>query len=384
MNNYLGDEPFILCVAAPEDEEAVRKLTDRLSAEGYRLYIRQGEEDPEQEAERLSACMGLLPVISEASEKNARCKNALTMAVGLNKKLMPVLLGKVKLSLFTQLHIAASNYLRLDADKWEEGVKAVLACPWFPPCRLTMEQELKAIRSRREAEKEAWLRQWERETETLLEECRKKWQGEEEGELLLLPLRGGRAVRLRGRDSVLEMGGRAVASVSLREQSCILRARRPMVLYGEPLEPEGEKSLDEPCPAMLEGKPYLLLTGEKAAEVRRRGRVLLLEAPSKQELVLLEKEELTLGREHPWKGGTLADIHVSRIHARLRLGEKGCYLTDVGTNGKGSRNGTWVGTKEDMLRPGQPRQLRDGESIYLGSEENCLIFHEIGITEERQ
>lgn len=74
------------------------------------------------------------------------------------------------------------------------------------------------------------------------------------------------------------------------------------------------------------------------------------------------------GTEYAEDGSERVDVkgdRLSRTHARLGMDEKGrLYVEDVGTDGKGSTNGTFVnGTK---LKPGEKRFVTDLDNVFLG------------------
>ena len=377
-----GDKPYIFCLWDSADAESGGVLSERLRAEGYRFYVRQDEGDfrqDEEEAERLANCEGVLLLITEAFEKSARCKNILSAAVGKSKKLLPVLLGKVKPSMGTALHLASSQYLRSETPD-ESCMQKILHCPWLANCRKdgfdTMEEELEAIAESRSREREAWLRQWDSETESLLAECRQKWQRPTE---LYLSLRSGKSLNRQEVETLLDYRPDVAATVSTSQNEYLFHCGRALELDGEALEPGEERRLTEPALLCVDEERYLLLWGPYAAQARERGMVSLLESEGKKEVVLLG-EKLVLGREHPWKGGTLNEHRVSRNHAHILSSESGYTVTDVGRDGKGSTNHTYL--NEEQLEPMKAALLKDGDRIYVASKEICLIFHRINIREE--
>lgn len=92
-------------------------------------------------------------------------------------------------------------------------------------------------------------------------------------------------------------------------------------------------------------------TAKKSSEPHR---LEFMNGDRKHEIVDLSPAKggtFTIGLD-PASGLHLDDILVSRRHAKIRVAEDGCYISDLG-----SRNGTWVngerlGTKERLLRDG--------------------------------
>lgn len=74
---------------------------------------------------------------------------------------------------------------------------------------------------------------------------------------------------------------------------------------------------------------------------------------------------LTLGRADD-NGIVFTDKSVSRQHATIMCAKHRCGIEDVGTEGKGSTNGTAVNGKN--LAPRQPFALRKGDVISLGPD----------------
>ncbi len=78
---------------------------------------------------------------------------------------------------------------------------------------------------------------------------------------------------------------------------------------------------------------------------------------------------LRLGRADG-NGIVFADKSVSRQHATIVCAQHRCAIEDVGTEGKGSTNGTAVNGKS--LAPRQPFALRKGDVISLGPDAQVL------------
>jgi len=77
----------------------------------------------------------------------------------------------------------------------------------------------------------------------------------------------------------------------------------------------------------------------------------------------LEKTPIVLGR-HPDDDVCLPyDSRVSRHHARITKKGDSYFIEDVGPEGKGSTNGTYVGEK----KIGAKTAISSGEMILLGS-----------------
>lgn len=72
----------------------------------------------------------------------------------------------------------------------------------------------------------------------------------------------------------------------------------------------------------------------------------------------LQKEWILVGRSSS-NDVMVNHTHVSKLHARIRLGEKDAWVSDAG-----SSNGTSVGIQK--LQPEEPWPLPDGEWISLG------------------
>ncbi len=72
------------------------------------------------------------------------------------------------------------------------------------------------------------------------------------------------------------------------------------------------------------------------------------------------------------------DASVSHVHARLYIENNTLYVVDVGTRGRGSRNGTYV--NEIRVEPGKPRRLAPGDHIRVG----LMTFFTIGGVEKEK
>lgn len=76
-----------------------------------------------------------------------------------------------------------------------------------------------------------------------------------------------------------------------------------------------------------------------------------------------EKTPVIMGRHHDDDVYLPHDIRVSRHHARIIQEEDIYYIEDVGPEGKGSANGTYIGDKEIDTRT----VISSGEVILLGT-----------------
>lgn len=394
MRAYSGKAPFVFCLFAPENRAAARELLQELNAGRYRIWFRQHYNDYQEdeiEAERLESCAGVLLFVSEEFQTSEHCKNILSMAVGKNKKLLPVLLGAVQLSLGIAMHLASKNYLRRDKLSREQYLKAVKDCDWLAPCiaedYADELSELEAIRYRRAEEKARWLRQWEEESETQLENCRRKWQQlSPGGELLLIAPEEGQNQFLRGREMPVSLGEEQAALVRFENGAYILHCLKTLKLDGVRLSCGEECSAGEFSLLETDGKKLLMLCGETVETIRSQGRLRYLESLQREELMLLPEGRTELRRDRPWKRGTLSDVRISKKHAEILSTPEGCSIEDVGTSGKGSTNGTWITNGnwigDEPIPPRRPQSLAPGNRIFLGGMHTCLIYREITLTED--
>jgi hypothetical protein len=61
---------------------------------------------------------------------------------------------------------------------------------------------------------------------------------------------------------------------------------------------------------------------------------------------------------------------VSEYHCRITTGDNGCYIEDVGSEGTGSSNGTYVNA--ERLPPGAPTRLQNEDTLEIAHLRFCV------------
>jgi len=64
---------------------------------------------------------------------------------------------------------------------------------------------------------------------------------------------------------------------------------------------------------------------------------------------------------------------VSGRHCVVSWTRSGLFVTDVGSDGDGSLNGTFINDSEPRLNPNEPQSLRPGDTIRLGYEKLFMV-----------
>jgi pSer/pThr/pTyr-binding forkhead associated (FHA) protein len=184
----------------------------------------------------------------------------------------------------------------------------------------------------------------------IMTEARKLY---EEGALLL---------EASGRSSCRRSGGTDGARDLLnRAKQCFVRIRQKDPDHEESLRFIGK--INDLIPPRPEG-------GQREDSPERMFDSCLLHLDdhgSRRKVFLFSKETIGIGKDGANDIVIPHIDYISQTHARIRVNKLGeFFIRDTGTDGKGSRNGTFLNGSKDRLAPQKDCPLRDGTIINLG------------------
>jgi len=196
----------------------------------------------------------------------------------------------------------------------------------------------------------------------------------ESGSLLVYPA-GGVFYRLEATETKI---GRAAASCDIvfPEDSGMSRHHATVICYrdkvyckdegagngtyinGVQLEAGARVLLESDTWIRMHNVELIYLSGREAERLLETRRLSLLREAGKHTHILLDREDLTLGRSREPQRGCFQDGKISRRHAVLSNRESGMYISDI------SRNGTYV--NDVRLRSQMETLLADGAVLRMG------------------
>jgi pSer/pThr/pTyr-binding forkhead associated (FHA) protein len=163
------------------------------------------------------------------------------------------------------------------------------------------------------------------------------------------------------------------ADLQLKNGSVYLRdvgSTNGTFLNGVRLKEDVPEKLPEHAFFRLFDESFQVVYGPDAERICSDGFVLMLQNAVTLEKRYVTEPELLLDRKHPWEGGTLNDILISREHAKIVfVGKQPCVIDLL------SHNGTWLDGRK--LESGQPTALLDGMRLRLGDTELICSLVEV-------
>ena len=92
----------------------------------------------------------------------------------------------------------------------------------------------------------------------------------------------------------------------------------------------------------------------------------ILDGQEAGKIIALDSDEIALGREPRLVDIVVSDDMVSGRHAIVRKSKDGWVIVDVGTDGEGSKNGTFIGSSQEKIPANLPVRIKRGVEIRLG------------------
>jgi pSer/pThr/pTyr-binding forkhead associated (FHA) protein len=85
-------------------------------------------------------------------------------------------------------------------------------------------------------------------------------------------------------------------------------------------------------------------------------------------IFLFSKDRILIGKDESNDIATPGIEYISRVHALIKVNRYGeFFVRDVGTDGKGSRNGTFMNGRDGRIAPDRDYPIRDGTILNLGA-----------------
>ena len=400
---YEGTEPFLAVVCTEADRPRVLGWLEQLSAEGYRIWSgteSDGESIGEQTALRLEKAEALFLILTPRTVWSRPFRSTLDFALLRGKKICAYLEGSpdmLTLSMRTELGVLACSVLGQPGDP-ASALEEIRRIPEMERCFTPVpaepeEQEPEpppiAEPEEKESEPPPIIGPEEDGTgeetvcgvpeEALLEEETTEQVKDQLSPMLLFRLKDGTCrylcaekVRLGRSGSRSDLAFADNSKISSHHADLTQKdgeiyltdagSSNGTYLNGVRLQPDVPVKLPDHALFQLCDDVFQLVYGPDAQRLKTDGTVLLLRNAATSEKRYVTEEELRLDRKHPWAGGTLNDMLVSREHAIIiHVNGQPC-LVDTG-----SYNGTFLDGKQ--LTAGQPEPLRDGMTISLGGTE---------------
>lgn len=356
---YEGKEPYVFISYCQQDMELCNSLVNELSARKIRVWfdnaVHIGDMWPNVIAEHLKACKVCILLITNNFVSSVNCNNELAFSTHHHIPSIPLLADGTNTSTGMQMMLAAIKYITFDPAR-----------P-LPIEKLMESPDLKACVG----------------TGPISGGTDKPPEPPKAGSALIVNLTQRRAYVSRkeqvyiyiDKEKGLAAGGEnsadIVADIVAEENAARFLNRAGENVYTEKTRlTEGDQTVIAGSGTVqIEGQTLWIGSGDLAEATERRGLIGSLYCPETGERVCVV-EGMLLGRNYPWRSGAMDDVFICGKNTQIQAKGSGYVIKDVGDDGNGSVNGTWLNGA--FLEAGKAYELKDGDRIQLG--ETTLRF----------
>jgi len=390
---YEGKEPYVFISYCQQDMALCGSLVNELNARHVRVWfdnaVHIGDMWPEVIANHLKDCRVCILLITNNFVGSVNCNNELAFSTQNHIPAIPLLADGTNVSAGMQMTLAAIKYIKFDptrplpVDKLMESpdLKACVDPNWKPPVQPI--ESVKTGEGTTMGQEGSHVRPMESPKRDVPPEMPP--EPPKAGSTLVVNLTQHRAYvgrkkqvfLYRDKEKGLAAGGEnkagAVAEFAAGKDAVSVLNRAGENVYTEKaqLTDGGRADIAGSGVLQIGGQLLWIGTGDLAEATERRGFIGSLYCTGTGEHVCVV-EGIILGRNYPWRSGAMDDRFISGKNTQIQAKGAGYVIKDVGDDGSGSVNGTWL--NKTLLEAGRAYELKDGDRIQLGETELRFAF----------
>lgn len=360
---YEGKEPYVFISYCQQDMELCDSLVNELNARNIRVWfdnaVHIGDMWPDVIADHLKTCRVCILLITNNFVSSVNCNNELAFSTQNSIPAIPLLAEGTNISVGMQMMLSTIKYIKFDPTR-PLPIEKLMESPDLKACVGT--EPIPAD-----------------DTDDKPPEPPKT------GNTLIVNLTQRRAYVSRkeqvyiyiDKEKGLAAGGEnsadIVADIVAEENAACFLNRAGENVYTEKTRlTDGDQTVIAGSGTIqIEGQTLWIGSGDLAEVTERRGFIGSLHCTGTDEHVCVV-EGIILGKNYPWRSGAMDDRFISGKNTQIQATGSGYVIKDVGDDGSGSVNGTWL--NKTLLEAGRAYELKDGDRIQLGETELRFSF----------
>jgi hypothetical protein len=361
---YEGNEPYVFISYCQQDKELCDELVTALNANNIRVWfdnaVHIGDMWPDVIAEHLKGCEVCILLITNNFVGSTNCNNELTFSTTNNIPAIPLMANGTNISIGMKLMLAARKYINFDQTL---PIEELLALPQLEVCRGNKTKEITLPEPPKSSEM-VLVNPAQKSAYTSSGTALYLYRDSEKGLNVCGAERAEIVAKILDKNSKISLVNTSTENI-YTQQNCTY--------------PNGENALnildgEVNDQIQIDGQVLWVATGTKAKSAENQGFVGLLSCEETGESICII-EKIILGRNYVWRSGVLNDKFISGENTLIKATNTGYVIQDVGDEGNGSVNGTWL--NRSLLEAGRNYELKTGDIIQLG--ETVLEFSLIQI-----